>query len=174
MGKRLGLGVVGVWILLLSLGLVSVDRPVPTAPRSALSVADTEPKTVRCPESGLVPVAHSRTKTRRETLVVAATGSVSTGSGSVTVKATGYCSCSVCCGKSNGVTASGTQAHWGTIAAPRGWAFGSRYTISGLSGTFTVEDRGGAINGNRIDIWFPTHAEALAWGVRTVTLTPID
>lgn len=90
--------------------------------------------------------------------------------GSRTVVATGYCSCSKCCGKTNGITASGARASWGTIAAPRGYAFGSRYRISGLPGTFTVRDRGGAINGNRIDIWFSSHSNALAWGRRTVTL----
>ena len=94
--------------------------------------------------------------------------------GTRTVTATGYCSCATCCGKSDGVTASDTSCHWGTIAAPRGWAFGSRYTIEGLSGVFTVEDRSGSISGNRIDIWFPTHAEALAWGRRTVTLTEVE
>jgi 3D (Asp-Asp-Asp) domain-containing protein len=43
-----------------------------------------------------------------------------------------------------------------------------------LSGVFTVEDRGGSISGNRIDIWFPTHGEALQWGRRTVTITAVD
>jgi 3D (Asp-Asp-Asp) domain-containing protein len=31
-------------------------------------------------------------------------------------------------------------------------------------------DTGGAIVGDRIDLWFPTQADALAWGVRTVTI----
>ena len=94
--------------------------------------------------------------------------------GARTVTATGYCSCAACCGKSDGITAHGTRAAWGTIAAPKTYAFGSRFTISGLSGTFTVQDRGGAISGNRIDIWFPSHTEALRWGRRTVTLTPVN
>ena len=29
-----------------------------------------------------------------------------------------------------------------------------------------VEDRGGAITGNKIDIYMNSHAEALAWGVK--------
>ena len=64
-----------------------------------------------------------------------------------TFKITGYCSCAACCGKTTGITASGTRATAGrTIAA--------------------VEDRGGAIRGNRIDLYFSSHSEALAWGVR--------
>jgi len=173
MDKRLRLGIVAMWLFLLTLGWADVDVPV-TAPGSSFPLVAASRKTVPCPESGLVPVANRRTKTRSEAVVAGTAAKPSTGSGSIAVKATGYCSCAVCCGKSNGVTASGTQAHWGTLAAPKGWAFGSRYTISGLEGAFIVEDRGGAINGNRIDIWFPTHAEALAWGVRTVTLTRID
>ena len=33
-------------------------------------------------------------------------------------------------------------------------------------GWFVVEDRGGAIQGNRIDVYMNSHSEALAWGVR--------
>ena len=31
---------------------------------------------------------------------------------------------------------------------------------------YVVEDRGGAITGNKIDIYMDSHAEALAWGVK--------
>ena len=34
-----------------------------------------------------------------------------------------------------------------------------------------VADTGGAVHGMTIDLWFPTLAEALAWGRRTVTIT---
>lgn len=34
-----------------------------------------------------------------------------------------------------------------------------------------VLDRGGAIKGNRLDLLFPTHEEALKWGRRTLTVT---
>ena len=32
--------------------------------------------------------------------------------------------------------------------------------------TYTVEDRGGAIKGNKIDVYFSSHSKALQWGVR--------
>lgn len=80
-------------------------------------------------------------------------------------KVTAYCPCATCCGKTNGITASGTKATSNhTIAAPSTFSFGSQVVINGV--TYTVEDRGGAIQGNRIDIYMDTHAEALAWGVR--------
>lgn len=80
-------------------------------------------------------------------------------------KVTAYCACSKCCGKQTGITASGTRATAGrTIAASGQFAFGTRLIINGKE--YTVEDRGGAIQGNRIDIYMNSHAEALAWGVK--------
>lgn len=95
--------------------------------------------------------------------------SASSSSNSSTVKVykvTAYCSCSKCCGShSNGYTASGTKAIAGrTVAAPSNLAFGTKLNINGT--TYVVEDRGGAIQGNRIDIYVNSHSQALAWGVR--------
>lgn len=83
-----------------------------------------------------------------------------------TFKVTAYCGCSACCGKSNGITASGTKATEGrTIAADTSkYPFGTELVIDGK--TYVVEDRGGAISGNRIDIYFNSHSDALQWGVR--------
>ncbi len=85
--------------------------------------------------------------------------------GGETYKITAYCSCSKCCGKTSGRTASGTRATAGrTVAAPAKFAFGTKLNIGGH--VYTVEDRGGAITGNRIDIYVSSHAAALQWGVR--------
>ena len=82
-----------------------------------------------------------------------------------TYKITAYCSCSKCCGKSTGRTASGTKATAGrTVAASSKFAFGTKLNIGGH--IYTVEDRGGAIKGNRIDIYVNSHAAALQWGVK--------
>jgi 3D (Asp-Asp-Asp) domain-containing protein len=71
-------------------------------------------------------------------------------------KLTAYCSCAKCCGKTDGITASGTHVTAGrTIAAPKIFAFGTKIMRNGH--VYTVEDRGGAIQGNRIDIYFDTH-----------------
>ena len=71
--------------------------------------------------------------------------------------ASAYCACVKCCGKTNGITASGTKATAGrTIAAPKNYAFGTKIEIAGM-GTYVVEDRGGAITGNKIDIYFDSH-----------------
>ena len=86
------------------------------------------------------------------------------------VLATAYCGCVQCCGKSDCITATGTRATEGrTIAAdPRVIPYGTHVLIDGHE--YIVEDCGGAINGNRIDIYFESHADALQFGVRTVTI----
>ena len=98
--------------------------------------------------------------------------STSTTGGTV-YKITAYCPCSKCCGKTNGRTASGTTATAGrTVAASSKFAFGTKLNIGGH--VYTVEDRGGAINGNKIDIFVNTHAEALQWGVRYLSVSVVN
>jgi len=80
---------------------------------------------------------------------------------------TAYCSCSSCCGKDDGITASGTRVQSNhTIAADISvLPFGTVVYINGED--YTVEDTGSAINGNRIDIYFDSHSDALVFGRRT-------
>lgn len=89
-------------------------------------------------------------------------------------KITAYCSCSKCCGKyASGYTSSGTKATAGrTVAASSQFAFGTKLIINGKE--YTVEDRGGAITGNKIDIYMNTHAEALAWGVKYLPVQVVE
>ncbi|MFR2788644.1 MAG: G5 domain-containing protein [Clostridia bacterium] len=88
-------------------------------------------------------------------------------------KITAYCPCSKCCGKATGRTASGTKATPGrTVAASGKYAFGTKLNIGGH--IYTVEDRGGAITGNKIDIFVGSHAEALQWGVRYLPVSVVN
>ena len=93
--------------------------------------------------------------------------------GGTVYKITAYCPCAKCCGKTNGRTASGTKATAGrTVAASSKFSFGTKLNIGGH--VYTVEDRGGAINGNKIDIFVNSHAEALAWGVRYLNVNVVN
>ena len=101
---------------------------------------------------------------------------------------TGYCKCGTCCGwhrnwllrpvcssgpnkgrhKDVGITASGTRAHPGTLAAdPTRYPFGTILYVDGY-GYGRVEDTGGDIKGDRMDLYFKTHSEAEEWGRRVV------
>ena len=82
-------------------------------------------------------------------------------------KITAYCACAYCCGQwADGITFSGTVATAGrTIAAdPMVYPIGTCLELGGL-GRRVVEDVGGAIQGERIDVYFDTHDAALAFGV---------
>lgn len=86
------------------------------------------------------------------------------------VIATAYCPCVRCCGKSDGITATGVKAKANhTIAAdPSVLPYGTEILTS--LGEFVVEDCGGAIKGNKIDIFFNDHQEALEFGVKELTV----
>ena len=89
--------------------------------------------------------------------------SVADGARTLTVTATGY--------SMPGRTATGLPVGRGIVAVdPAVIPLGTRMTIPGY-GEGVAADTGGAVQGMTIDLWFPTLAEALAWGRRTVTIT---
>jgi 3D (Asp-Asp-Asp) domain-containing protein len=104
------------------------------------------------------------------------------------VKTTGYCPCEICCNwrrsvlglgapviasgpnkgrpKAVGITAKGTRARPGVIAADTNlFAFGTVMYVPGY-GWGRVEDVGGAIKGYHLDLFFEKHATAQQWGVK--------
>ena len=85
---------------------------------------------------------------------------------------TAYCPCRKCCGKwADGITSTGTTAKEGrTIAVdPDVISYGTEVIIDGE--TYVAEDCGYGINGNRIDIYFNSHEDALEWGVKKKKVT---
>lgn len=82
-------------------------------------------------------------------------------------KATGYCNCQKCSG-GHTKTYSGTipKANHTLSADLNKFPIGTKLVINGI--TYTVEDKGSSVNGNKVDIYFATHAEALAFGTKTV------
>lgn len=81
----------------------------------------------------------------------------------ITVTATGY--------SLPGHTSTGLPVGPGVVAVDPGVIpLGTRLTIPGY-GEGVAADTGSAVAGYTIDLWFPTLADALAWGRRTVTIT---
>lgn len=89
---------------------------------------------------------------------------------------TAYCACEKCCGKwaknrPNGIVygASGAALEQDrSIAVDTSVIpYGTLVEIEGF-GTYVAEDCGEAINGNRIDMYFDNHSDALKFGRRTV------
>ena len=66
---------------------------------------------------------------------------------------------------SRGITASGVPVQEGvTIAAPPDVPFGSKIYIPALNRKYTVTDRGGAIRGDRLDLFMESRGRAIAFG----------
>ena len=87
------------------------------------------------------------------------------------MEVTAYCPCKVCCGlRAHGVTASGKSVGHNRgrfVAADTALLpFGTRVSVPGYHDgqPVPVIDTGGAINGHRLDVFFPSHATAEAWG----------
>lgn len=97
----------------------------------------------------------------------------------ITCSATAYDLSFQSCGKrpgdkGYGITATGTHARYGTVAVdPRVIPLGSKLFIESADGSYvygyaTAEDTGGAIKGNKVDLFFPTYNECMSFGRRSV------
>jgi cystine transport system substrate-binding protein len=81
---------------------------------------------------------------------------------SLTVVATGYAL--------GGRTSTGLAVGWGVAAVdPSVIPLGTHMTVPGY-GDAVAADVGGAVHGAVVDLWFPTVAQANAWGRRSVTV----
>jgi len=91
----------------------------------------------------------------------------------VRMRVTAYCACEKCCGEyADGITACGHEIVPGDAfaAADRKYSFGTEMFVPGYNKgkPIKVLDRGGAIRGDRLDVFFHTHEEALQWGVKYI------
>ncbi len=141
---------------LLLLSTTATEKDVP-------SILDTHSSAVRRPVE--VPVENR--KSRIESL------SRSDEWQTVRMRVTAYCPCQKCCGEySDGVTACGHRIRPGDVfaASDRQYHFGTEMIVTGYNNDQPIKvlDRGGAIRGDRLDLFFHTHEEALQWGVKYV------
>lgn len=101
------------------------------------------------------------------------TGEVLTYTKSMYARATAYTHTDAGC---DFITATGTRVRWGTVAVdPRVIPYGTRMFIITNDGTYVyglavAEDCGGAIKGNRIDLYMPTNEECIIFGTKDATI----
>jgi 3D (Asp-Asp-Asp) domain-containing protein len=109
-------------------------------------------------------VQHAQKKSETLTTEAAAPApEPAAGGRTLTVSSTGYAL--------PGRTATGLPVGWGVVAVdPNVIPLGTKMTIPGY-GEGVAADTGGAVRGAEIDLWFPSLAQARAWGRRTVTIT---
>ena len=154
------------------------ETPVAPAP---------EKKEVAKEETPVAPVPEKKEVVKEKAPVKSATSSKPSleGARSMVMKASAYDLSFESCGKRPGdkyygITASGTHAKPGTVAVdPRVIPLGTKLYIESMDGTgsygyATAEDKGGAIKGNRIDLFYANRSEALQFGRREVKVYILD
>ena len=101
------------------------------------------------------------------------TGELLTYTHTTQVRATAYTHTDAGCDL---ITATGSTVHIGTVAVdPRYIPYGTRMFIVANDGSYVygiseAEDCGGAIKGDRVDLYFPTYAECMEFGWRSCTI----
>ena len=129
-------------------------------------VVTTEPidKVIKKGTKVEVQVALSRGENTRNTTTVNKTQSTSSSSRKhMSVVATAY--------TGDGITSTGTKPKWGTIAVdPSVIPYGTKVYIPQFGKTFIAEDCGGAIKGNKIDIYMNDEATVKNWGRKTIDI----
>lgn len=135
-------------------------KAAPIAPAVTLSQQMADEMT-RMFKEGAAKLDPPRAKGLEEEQAVAA-GTMPSGGRSLNVMAYSYCL--------SGRTASGRATAPGVVAVDtRVIPMGSKLYIPGY-GWGVAADTGGAINGSKIDVWFPTLGQCYQWGVRPVTI----
>ena len=89
----------------------------------------------------------------------------------VEMRSTAYCL--------RGTTRTGVRVRDGIAAGdpnvlPLGSVVRVSHTDGRLIGVFVIMDTGGAVRGNKIDLWFDSCREASDWGIRSVVAEVLD
>jgi len=94
---------------------------------------------------------------------------------------TAYCPCTKCCGpNAQGITASGKPVSYNqgrfVAADKKVLPFGTKLIIPGYHDHVAVEvtDTGSAIKGNRLDVYYASHQQALEWGKQWLDVVVMD
>ena len=111
-----------------------------------------------------IQVASSRGESTRQSVKATTTSTNSNSNGKhMSVIATAY--------TGDGITSTGTKPKWGTIAVdPSIIPYGTKVYIPQFNKTFIAEDCGGAIKGNKIDIYMNDESSVYSWGRKTIDI----
>lgn len=105
----------------------------------------------------------SRKKTATSNKVNSSSASTNSKGKQMSVVATAY--------TGHGITSTGTKPKWGTIAVdPKIIPYGTKVYIPQFDKTFIAEDCGGAIKGNKIDIYMNDESSVYNWGRKTIDI----
>ena len=159
--------------------------PTASLPELAMAVTRTP---AEMPAPALLPAPTTRPASPVELLITAAPGAARAEAAVmpamprvVWMEVTAYCPCKKCCGpQAQGLTASGKRINFNDglfVAADKNvFDFHTKLKIPGYGNgqAVPVLDRGGAIKGNKLDVFFRSHAEALKWGRQRIAVTVVE
>lgn len=134
------------------------EKKARQAAASGTAAAPTKKKPAASSSSGSSAPPQSQDSSSSEG---SSSGSGSSGKYLGRFKLTAYCPCESCCGKADGITASGTKATQGRTVAMGGVPLGTKLNINGT--IYVVEDRG-TVYGH-VDIFKNSHQAAMNFGV---------
>lgn len=170
------------WALLIAGSLSCLSMTVEAEPQKTAAEVNTSAQDGRLPGDDTPALARcyltdEEIEAAENEMIEAALLSNATRLDGVTV--THYCTCTACCGKSDGITASGRQATPGVSVAvdPDVIPLGSDVLVDYGDGEIyymRADDTGSAVTGNHIDLCMASHEEALQAGVRTATVYYIE
>jgi len=134
----------------------------------AVKASAAKPKTTKSIAS---TAKKATTKTTTKTVTKAVSAPTNKDGQTYTMRATAY---TAYCAGCSGITANGTDIRSNpnlkVIAVdPRVIPLGTKVWVEGY-GEAIAADTGGAIKGNKIDVFIPSDGQARNWGVRTVTV----
>jgi 3D (Asp-Asp-Asp) domain-containing protein len=174
---------IGIASLVLFVGATArpATKAIPAAP--AAKVIATPVVAAKAIPAAAATIAPAATEMLRDTAVTASAvmppASISHKLRTIRMEVTAYCPCTKCCGENaRGLTASGHDVSYNNsrfVAADSNLPFGTKLVIPGYAGgAVEVIDRGGAIKGNKLDVFFATHEEALQWGRQFIEVTVLE
>ncbi|MGA3677588.1 3D domain-containing protein [Lysinibacillus agricola] len=147
----------------------SAAKPKTTVSETKKVATTSNTKQVTTSNTKQVTTSNTKPATKSSTKQVSAPANA-TGQ-TLTMRATAY---TAYCEGCSGITANGTDIRSNpnlkVIAVdPRVIPLGTRVWVEGY-GEAIAADTGGAIKGNKIDVFIPTEGQARQWGVKTVTV----
>lgn len=171
-----------------SIGLIGATKPQPVAPAPVVTVKagpiqqqDEVTPTATASTAADTELLHDATPEPQAELASAHFGPKAKHVRTIWLQVTAYCPCKKCCGPgAKGLTASGRSISYNggqfVAADTRVLKFGTKLVIPGYANETPVPviDRGGAIKGYHIDLFFPTHEQAKQWGVKWMQVQVVD
>lgn len=136
----------------------------------AIKASAAKPKTAESKTTKVATTSSKKKVTTSSTKTNTVSAPTNTGK-TLTMRATAY---TAYCEGCSGITANGTDIRSNpnlkVIAVdPRVIPLGTRVWVEGY-GEAIAADTGGAIKGNKIDVFIPTEGQARQWGVKSVTV----